>query len=134
MGAQTENPLLWQRLALLAAFGATGTLCRYWLDGLVLQWCGTRFPWGILVVNGLGCFLFGLIFPLAEERLIISGETRLIILTGLMGAFTTYSTFTFQTAELMRESQWTLAAVNVIGHLVLGLVCIFFGLAIGSRL
>jgi CrcB protein len=114
--------------------GASGTLCRYWLDGLVLRWTGARFPWGIMAVNALGCFLFGVVFPLAEERLLISGETRLIILTGFMGAFTTFSTFTFQTAEFLRDSQWFSAGANVIGQIVLGLVCMFLGLAVGSRL
>jgi CrcB protein len=114
--------------------GAVGTLCRYWLDGMVLRLTGERFPWGILVVNALGCFLFGLIFPLAEERLLISGETRLIILTGFMGAFTTFSTFTFQTAAFLRDSQWLAAAANVLSQVVLGLVCVFLGLGIGRRL
>jgi CrcB protein len=114
--------------------GAIGTLCRYWLDGLVLQFTGERFPWGILVVNVLGCFLFGLVYPLAEERLLISGQTRFIILTGFMGAFTTFSTFTFQTAVLLRDSQWFSAAANILSQIVLGLGCMFLGLAIGSRL
>jgi CrcB protein len=125
---------VWHRLAWLAVLGACGTLARYWLDGLVLWLCGPRFPWGILVVNALGCFLFGVIYPLAEERLLIGGETRLIILTGFMGAFTTFSTFTFQTVEFLRDSQWGWAAANVVGQIVLGLVCMLVGLALGSRL
>jgi fluoride exporter len=125
---------VWHRLGLLAVTGAFGTLARYGLDGLVLRLCGTKFPWGILVVNALGCFLFGLIYPLAEERLLISGETRLIILTGFMGSFTTFSTFTFQSAEFLRESQWLPAGANIIGQIALGFVCMFVGLAIGSRL
>src|SRR5258708_39493620 len=112
----------WKKLAWLSIMGATGTLSRYWLDGLVLRFFGNAFPWGILAVNTLGCFLFGLIWPLAEERLIISGETRFIILTGFMGAFTTFSTFTFQTGEFMRDSQWLLAVVNIVVQIVLGLV------------
>jgi CrcB protein len=73
-------------------------------------------------------------YPLAEERLLISGEARLIILTGFMGAFTTYSTFTFQTAEFLRDAQWFSAGANILAQLVIGLVCMFVGLAIGSRL
>jgi CrcB protein len=125
---------MWQRLAYLALTGAVGTLCRYWLDGLVLRLMGQKFPWGILAVNALGCFLFGLVFPLAEERLVISGETRFIILTGFLGAFTTFSTFTFQTTEFLRDSQWLLAGTNVIGQLVAGVLCMMGGLALGSRL
>jgi CrcB protein len=126
--------MVWHLVAWLAAMGAMGTLCRYGLDGMVLRLCGERFPWGILVVNALGCFLFGVVYPLAEERLLISGQTRLIILTGFMGSFTTFSTFTFQTAEFLRDSQWFSAGANVVGQIVLGLVCMFAGLALGSRL
>jgi CrcB protein len=125
---------MWHLLFWLAVIGALGTLSRYWLDGLVLRWTGEKFPWGILVVNALGCFLFGVVYPLAEERLLISGETRFIILTGFMGSFTTFSTFTFQTAEFMRDAQWLMAGVNIISQIVLGLICMFAGLAIGSRL
>jgi CrcB protein len=114
--------------------GAVGTLSRYWIDGLVLRITGPQFPFGILVVNALGCFWFGIVYPLAEERLLISGEMRLIILTGFMGSFTTFSTFTFQTAEFMRDSQWLSAGVNVMSQIVVGLICMFVGLAIGSRL
>lgn len=125
---------VWHLLAWLAVMGSVGTLCRYGLDGLVLRCCGERFPWGIFVVNALGCFLFGIVYPLAEERLLISGETRLIILTGFMGSFTTFSTFTFQTAELLRESQWFSAGANIFGQIAVGLACMFIGLAIGRRL
>jgi CrcB protein len=125
---------MWHRLACLAAMGAVGTLCRYWLDGLVLRMIGQKFPWGILVVNALGCFLFGLIYPLAEERLVISGETRFIVLTGFLGAFTTFSTFTFQTTEFLRDSQWFSAGANIISQIVAGVICMTVGLALGSRL
>jgi CrcB protein len=121
-------------LAWLALMGALGTLCRYGLDGIVLDACGTRFPWGILVVNALGCFLFGLIWPLAEERMLIGSQTRFLVLTGFMGAFTTFSTFTFQTVEFLQDSQWGLAAANSLGQMALGLVLLFLGLKIGSRL
>jgi CrcB protein len=134
MGKTRGGKGVWHRLAWLTVMGALGTLCRYWLDGLVMRQTGARFPWGILIVNTLGCFLFGLVYPLAEERLLISGETRFIILTGFMGAFTTFSTFTFQTAEFLRDSQWLYAGLNVVGQLVLGMGCMFAGLAIGSRL
>jgi CrcB protein len=122
------------KLALLAVTGALGTLARYWLDGVMQELFGTRFPWGILVVNLLGCFLFGFVWALAEERLLISGETRFIILTGFMGAFTTFSTFTFQTAEFLRDGQMGLALANVVGQIVLGMVLLFAGLALGGKL
>lgn len=82
----------------------------------------------------MGWFLFGLVWTLAEEPLIISGQTRFIVLTGFMGAFTTFSTFSFETGELLRDSEWLLAFGNLIGQNVLGLAFMFFGLALGRWL
>src|SRR2546422_383232 len=116
---------MWQRiilhkLVLLAFAGALGTLARYGLSGLAYRWWGESFPWGTLAVNLLGCFLFGLVWTLGEERLIISGETRLIVLTGFMGAFTTFSTFAFETTESLRDGEWWLAVANFAAQNVLG--------------
>ena len=91
------------KLAWLALMGALGTLCRYGLDGAVLRACGTRFPWGILVVNALGCFLFGLIWPLAEDRMLISSETRSLVLIGFMGAFTTFRRSRFRRSSFCKN-------------------------------
>jgi CrcB protein len=121
---------VFKELCLIALAGAAGTLCRYGLAGIVQSMSGTRFPWGTLAVNLLGCFLFALVWGLAEERLVISGRTRIVLLTGFMGAFTTFSTFAFETGELLRDSQWALAACNVAVSNVLGLAGMFLGFAI----
>jgi CrcB protein len=122
------------KLAWLALAGAMGTLARYGLGGLVQRVCGESFPWGTLAVNALGCFLFGFVWSLAEERLVISGETRFIFLTGFVGAFTTFSTFAFETSEQLRGAEWLFACGNVTGQTVLGLVLVFVGIAIGRLL
>lgn len=122
------------KLAWLAVAGAIGTIARYGLSGLVQKYCGASFPWGTLAVNALGCFLFGLIWTLAEERLIIGGETRFIILTGFMGAFTTFSTFAFETGEFLRDSEWVWAFGNILMQNVLGLVALFLGFSLGRLL
>ena len=122
---------MWRELALLSIAGAVGTLSRYGLSALVQRYCGERFPWGTAAVNMVGCFLFGLIWTLAEERLVISAQTRFILLTGFMGAFTTFSTFAFETTGFLQDSQWWLAAGNAFGQLFVGGVCIFLGSGIG---
>jgi fluoride exporter len=122
---------MWKELALLAVAGAIGTLSRYGLSGLVQWFCGERFPWGTVAVNLTGCFLFGLIWTLAEERLIISGQTRFILLTGFMGAFTTFSTLAFETSGFLQDSMWWPAAGNAFGQLFAGVALIFLGFAIG---
>jgi CrcB protein len=92
---------------------------------------GESFAWGTLAVNAIGCFLFGLIWTLAEDRVIISGQTRFLILTGFLGAFTTFSTFAFETTRYLNDSQWGLAAANLIGQNTLGVACVILGLAAG---
>ncbi len=122
------------KLTWLAVTGAVGTLARYGLGGLVQRLHQTSFPWGTLVVNGLGCFLFGLVWTLAEERLLISGETRTVILVGFMGAFTTFSTYAFETSAMLRDAEWLLAGGNLLAHNLLGLTLFFLGAALGRAL
>jgi fluoride exporter len=115
----------------LSGAGALGTLARYGLAGLVQHLHESGFPWGTLVVNSLGCFLFGIVWTLAEERLVIGGETRLIVLVGFMGAFTTFSTYAFETSAMLRDAEWMLAAANVLSQNMLGVLCFFLGAATG---
>jgi fluoride exporter len=125
---------MWQRLLLLGVVGAAGTLARYGLSIGVQRAHGGSFPMGTLVVNVLGCLLFGIVWPLAEERLRISGEARLIILTGFMGAFTTFSTYAFETGQFLRESEWLLAAANILSNNIIGLAALLLGLTIGKAI
>ena len=125
---------LWQKLALLAVAGAAGTLARYGLSGLVQRLLPTGFPWGTFVVNGLGCLLFGIVWALAEERLVIGGLTRLVLLVGFMGAFTTFSTFAFETGQMLDGAQWLMAAANVLAQNVLGIALVLAGIALGRLL
>lgn len=123
-----------EKLVLLALAGAVGAVARYGLSGAVQHLCGEKFAWGTLAVNILGCFLFGVVWELAEDRWIIKPETRLIVLTGFMGSFTTFSTFAFETSRYINDSQWTLAAVNLASHNLIGVFCVVLGLAAGRWL
>ena len=120
-----------QRLLLIALAGSMGALARYGLAGFVQNNSGSAFPWGTVSVNVLGTFCFGVVWSLADERLLISGETRLIILTGFMGAFTTFSTFMFETGTLMQDDQWLMAFGNLSLQLIAGILFLFLGLAAG---
>ncbi len=125
---------MWTQLLLLALAGAAGTLCRYGLSGLVQRLCGDQFPWGTFAVNALGCFLFGLVWALAEDRLLISGRSRFVVLTGFMGAFTTFSTFAFESTGLLQDAQWGRAAWNLLGQNLVGVACVLMGVAAGRWL
>jgi len=121
--------LLWIGLA-----GVFGTLARYGLSGAAQRACGSSFPCGTLTVNVLGCFIFGLIWVLSEDRLLISGEVRTVILIGFMGAFTTFSSFAFETAQLIRDAQWVSAAANIFVQNTVGIAGLFLGMAAGRML
>lgn len=128
-GEKILKDLLWIALA-----GAIGSLARYGVAGVVQRFSGERFPWGTFAVNAAGCFLFGLVWMLAEDRMMISGRTRMVALTGFMGAFTTFSTFAFETSKMLNDSQWSTAALNIAAHNVVGIGCVLIGLAIGKLL
>jgi CrcB protein len=121
-----------QKIIYLALAGAAGTLARYWLGGLVQRSIAVDFPFGTAAVNIIGCLLFGLLWALTENRLSISGQMRTVIFIGFFGGFTTFSSFAFETAQMLDDSQWLWASGNLILQNVLGLVGMIAGLAIGK--
>ena len=116
-----------QKIILIGLAGLIGTLCRYWLSGLVARQYGETFPWGTLVVNVVGCFLAGSLFYLMEERFLVSPTLRTVILIGLLGGFTTFSSFGLQTFTLLRDGEFALAALNVTLSNLLGLLMLWAG-------
>ncbi|MFA6450307.1 MAG: CrcB family protein [bacterium] len=119
------------KLFWLALAGAAGTLARYGLVGIVQRGFGQSFPWGTLAVNIIGCLLAGLVWTLAEERNIISGEMRLIVLIGFMGAFTTFSSLILETTGLMKDTEWLRAMGNLTLHNGIGLMAFYVGMITG---
>ena len=122
---------VWVKLTGIGVGGALGALARYGLGGWVQRSCGTGFPWGTLAVNLLGCFVFGLVWSLAELHLRITSEMRAMFFVGFMGAFTTFSTFAYESANLMRDAQFMPAAANMLIQNVVGVAFILLGLALG---
>jgi len=120
------------RLLLIAVAAAGGALARYGLAGLVQGSLGTRYPWSTLVVNVLGCFIAGSLFGLFETRWLISGEARVVIFIGFLGAFTTFSTYMLETGTLARDSEWLAAAGNMVLQNGVGAAALILGL-IASR-
>ncbi len=122
---------LLQRLLLLALAGGVGAMARYGLSGLVQRYSGTTFPWGTLVVNILGCFVFGVIWALAAERMAMSPEVRTIVLVGFLGSFTTFATFMSESYRLLADAQWLPAIGNLLITNITGLGVFILGLAVG---
>jgi CrcB protein len=106
--------------------GAIGTGARYLLSGWALARLGTTFPYGTLVVNMTGSFLLGALMHLSLASGLVSPALRAVLAIGLIGGFTTYSTFNYETLEYFRESAWLLgvanAAITVIGCLIAGTI------------
>ena len=121
-------------LLFLGAAGSVGALSRFALAGMMQNWCGVHFPWGTLAVNSLGCFLFGLVWPLGEEHVVMTGQARFLLLTGFMGSFTTFSTYAFDASRYIEAGRWPQATAILGLHNVLGLCGMFAGLAVGRWL
>lgn len=111
--------------------GFLGAVSRYWISGLA-QRMSDKFHYGTLSVNLLGSFALGLLATLFLEKIVVSQELRLFLFVGLLGAFTTYSTFSFETMNLMRSSEWTLAGVNILTNVVGTLIAVWTGVYIAK--
>ncbi|HLG42372.1 MAG TPA: fluoride efflux transporter CrcB [Planctomycetota bacterium] len=111
----------------IAIGGALGALARYGLSVLIHRWLGTQFPYGTLAVNVLGCLVIGWVMFLAEERQIMSEPIRMFLTIGILGAFTTFSTFGFETYLLARDGHGVLALASIAGNLALGLGAVWVG-------
>jgi len=125
---------LFGRLALLAVAGALGTLSRYGLQGWVQRLAGGTFPWGTVAVNLAGCLLFGVVWAAASERHLMGSEARMVVLVGFFGAFTTFSSFAFETVQLLRAGQWLWAAGNAALQNGAGVLALGVGILLGRLL
>lgn len=125
---------LMQKTILIGVAGLLGTLGRYWLSGFVARQYGETFPWGTLFVNVVGCFLAGAVFYLTEERFLVSPMVRSAILIGLLGGFTTFSSFSLQTFTLVRDGQLGLATLNITLSNLVGLVMVWAGYSLSKAL
>ena len=130
-GAEGESEL---RILLLIVFGALGTLARYGLQGLVQHRTGAVFPTGTLAVNLVGCFLLGGVAQYALHRLTIPPEWRVALTIGFFGAFTTFSTFGYETVKMLEDAEWVKAAAYVGASVVGGLIAVMAGMRLADLL
>lgn len=116
-----------KQLALLAIAGAFGTVARYGVYVAAQRLPGENLPLATLGVNVLGSFLFGLVWMMAEHGR-CSPQARLLVLTGFMGAFTTFSTFAFESGQLIRNEQYLAAGANIAANNILGILAFVAGI------
>ena len=119
----------------VGAGGALGSVGRYLVSGLVHRWLPfSSFPWGTLTVNVFGCFVIGLLGGLVELRGFFSPDARSFLLIGVLGGFTTFSTFGHETFGFLRDGETLHAFGNIMMQLTLGLLAVWLGLALATTL
>jgi len=121
------------RLLLIAVGGALGALLRFGVSGLAYRLAGDGFPWGTLAVNLVGCLLIGVLWA-AFERTPLPTQWSAFLFVGLLGAFTTYSTFALESMNLLRDGETVLALFNVVGSSIGGIVLAFGGFLVTRQL
>lgn len=107
--------------------GFIGSVLRYWLTGITQRWAQDAFPAGTLLVNVLGCFVVGAFWGLVEYREWFSPEARIFATVGILGGFTTFSAFGYETFALLHDREYLLAAANVGANVVAGIVAVVLG-------
>lgn len=118
----------------VAAGSALGGVLRYYVGGSVLSRIATPFPFATFIVNISGSFVIGFFLTLAAERVNISPHLRLAIAVGFVGAYTTFSTFEYETARLIEEHGWMLALINIALSVVVGFVAVMGGIFAARKL
>jgi fluoride exporter len=120
------------RLLLVGLGGFVGTVIRYWLSGLIARRYGETFPLGTLAVNAIGCFLSGFLFYFLFDRFLTSPTSRSVVFIGLLGGFTTFSSYGVQTFTLVRDGELSLALLNILVSNVLCLFLVWLGYSLAK--
>jgi CrcB protein len=117
------------RTLLVAVGGALGALSRYFLQLWIVERTGPSIV-ALFAINISGSFAIGLISTLAQERGLIGADVRLLLTTGFLGAYTTFSSWMYESIQLIEAGNWARAAVNVLGSVVAGLVAVYLGIVL----
>ena len=117
-------------LAWIAVGGALGSTMRFALSTAVLRMSGSLFPLGTFVVNLVGCVAFGAIVGMAEHRVVLTPDARAFLLVGIMGGFTTFSSYAYESLALLQDGQFAAASVNIVGQVVAGLAGLWLAFAL----
>jgi len=120
----------------VAIGGALGSVGRFWLNGLISEKFGATFPWGTLTINVTGAFVIGIVGALAISEGRMDSQTRQFavqfLMIGVCGGYTTFSSFSFQTLNLLREREWLYAGGNVLLSVVLCMIAVWLGWLLGA--
>jgi len=120
----------------VALGGALGTVGRYWLSGVVARLVGETFPWGTLVINVTGSFVIGVFAALTgpDGRMFVGSAARQFVMVGICGGYTTFSSFSLQTINLMNDGEWANAGAYIGLSVVLCLLAVWAGAVLANTL
>lgn len=107
--------------------GFLGAIARFWLGVYIGTRIGARFPYGTFVINVSGSFLIGLVLTVLAERSTLSANWRYLIPIGFIGAYTTFSTFEFETLRTMQDGQIAIGLLNIFGSVIVGFIAVWLG-------
>jgi CrcB protein len=122
------------KILLISGFGVLGTLARYFLQGAVYDRTGPDFPYGTLVVNLTACLALGAVGQYALQHIAFPPDWRQGITIGFFGAYSTFSTFSYETIKMLEDGQWTRAATYLAVSIIGGLAAIWIGMRVGSAI
>ncbi len=122
-----------KELIYIAIGGAVGALTRYLVSGIAYRYMGIDFPWGTLSVNLIGSFLIGFLYQVFE-RIVILPEIKVLIFIGFLGAFTTFSTYAFETLNLLKEGEIRIALYNFLANNIFSVFFVFIGMMVSRYL
>ena len=122
------------QMLFIAVGGAAGALLRFWVSNGVYTLLGRGFPYGTLAVNVIGSLAMGLLYVFFLERMTVSPELRGAILIGLLGSFTTFSTFSIETLNLIEQAEFFKAGLNMLLSVFACLIAAWFGLVVGRQI
>jgi CrcB protein len=131
---ETQGAMAMRTIVGIALAGSVGALARYGLEGFVSRRSPGAFPWGTFVVNVTGSFLLGLVFTVMSEHLTLAPWVRSTLTVGLLGAYTTFSTLSFESYRLLEDGAYGLAAANMLGSLAAGLCAVYLGIVTGRAI
>ena len=114
--------------------GGLGAAFRYWLTGFVQKNISSVFPLGTLVVNVVGCFAIGFLMMIFEERFLVNPSLRIFLTIGILGGFTTFSSFGYETISLLRDGELAFAAINIFASVAVCLLSAYVGTLLGKLL